>query len=301
MSPAWLESMLLSIITLNYKKSHLTLACLESLHDQFADEFKKGDMEIIVVDNDSKDDSVEKIGTEIVKKKYPQTHIFASRENGGFGKGNNFGAKRAKGKYVVFLNNDTIVKDRGLLNMAKYLESHPDVAILGGQLRNPDGSLQASAGVFYTLFNAFLLLLGMQKFGLLDKSPDQIASVDWVKGGLMMVRKDIFEALKGFDENIFMYTEDMELCYRAKQMGKKIFFYPDVLITHAEHGSGNRSFAIVHIYKGLLYFYKKHRSRLEYQILKTMLQMKGWMAIFVGTLTGKQDLVKTYREAIQFK
>lgn len=294
-------SMLLSIVTLNYKKPDLTISCLDSLHEQFGEELQKNEMEVIIVDNDSQDDSVEKIGIAIARKHYRNMHVLKSHENGGFGKGNNFGAKRAKGEFILFLNNDTMVKDRGLAAMAEYLRTHTDVAILGGQLRNADGSLQASTGKFYTLFNAFLLLLGMQKFGLLDKSPDEITEVDWVKGGLLMIRKDVFESLKGFDEKIFMYTEDMELCYRAKQMGKKILYYPNVKVIHAEHGSGNRAFAIVHIYKGLLYFYKKHRSGLEYQMLKAMLLLKAFVAIMIGTITGKTELVKTYREAIQFK
>lgn len=292
--------MLLSIITLNYKKPDLTLACLDSLYGQFGEEFQSGKMEVIVVDNDSQDDSVEKLQSAIKKEEYKNVRFMESGENGGFAKGNNLGAKSAKGDFLLFLNNDTLAKDKGLLKMAEYLSENEEIAILGGQLHNADGSLQASTGKFYTLVNAFLLLLGMQKFGLLDKSPSVLSEVDWVKGGLLMIRKDAFESLKGFDEKIFMYTEDMELCYRAKQMGKKILFYPNVKVIHAEHGSANRSFAIVHIYKGLLYFYKKHRSKLEYQILKTLLLAKANVAIIVGSMTGNQSLVKTYKEAITF-
>lgn len=292
--------MLLSIVTLNYKKPDLTLACLESLHKQFEKEFKSSALEVIVVDNDSKDDSVEKMGIAVARKRYPNTKILASGENGGFGKGNNFGARKAKGDFIVFLNNDTIAKDTGLFAMAEYMQKHSDVGILGGQLKNPDGSLQPSAGKFYTLFNAFLLLLGMQKFGLLDSSPKKISRVDWVKGGLLMIRKDVFEKLHGFDERIFMYTEDMELCFRARKLGFAVWFYPDISVLHAEHGSGNRGFAIVHIYKGLLYFYKKHRSTFEYQLIKMMLIAKAKLAILIGTVTGKQELVKTYKEAVKF-
>ncbi|HSA84093.1 MAG TPA: glycosyltransferase family 2 protein [Patescibacteria group bacterium] len=292
--------MLLSIITLNYKKPELTLRCLDSLHQQFEKEFQSAEMEVIVVDNDSQDDSVEKMGIAVAKKKYLRIRILASGKNGGFGKGNNFGAKHAKGDFFVFLNNDTVVEDRGLLDMAQYMKTHQEVALLGGQLTNPDGSLQASTGKFYTLFYVFLLLLGFQKFGLLDNSPKKISRVDWVKGGLLMIRRDAFEKLKGFDERIFMYTEDMELCYRAKKEGLSVWFYPDIKVTHAEHGSGNRAFAIKYIYQGLLYFYKKHKSELEYHILKIMLIAKAKIAIAVGFLTGKQELVKTYQDAIKF-
>lgn len=292
--------MLLSIVTLNYKKADLTLSCLQSLHDQFQKEFENGTMEVIIVDNDSQDGSVEKLQYATKKNGYKNVQVIANIENAGFGKGCNKAVQTAKGEFILFLNNDTQVKDNGIMNMVDYMQQHERVAILGGQLRNTDGSLQTSVGKFYTLFYAFLLLLGMQKFGLLDKSPDEITKVDWVKGGLMMVRKDVFQRLSGFDEKIFMYTEDMELCFRAQQAGYNVMFYPKIMVTHAEHGSTSRSFAIVHIYKGMLYFYKKHKSVFEYQLLKAMLLAKAWIAIIVGSLIGKHTLVKTYQEAIKF-
>ncbi|MBI5122416.1 glycosyltransferase family 2 protein [Candidatus Roizmanbacteria bacterium] len=292
--------MLLSIVTLNYKKAKLTLGCIASLMDKFKKEFQEGELELIVVDNASSDDSVQILQNEVKDKKYKNVSILANQENFGFGKGNNLGADVAKGEYILFLNNDTQVLDKGILDMVNYMDQHKDVSILGGQLRNSDGTLQVSVGKFYTLFNAFLLLLGMQKFGLLDKSPDKITEVDWVKGGLLMIRKDVFRRLGGFDEKIFMYTEDMELCYRARMLSYCVLFYPDVMVIHAEHGSANRSFAIINIYRGLLYFYKKHRSYLEYAILKTLLVIKALVAISIGTITGNSYLSKTYKKALSF-
>ncbi len=292
--------MLLSIVTLNYKKPDLTLLCIESLQKQFEKELKENEIELIVVDNASGDNSVKVLEDKIKEKKYKNISVIANSENGGFGKGCNIGAASAKGKYILFLNNDTLVKDQSFLEMVKYMADHKEVAILGGQLLNSDGTLQPSTGKFYTLFNAFLLLLGMQKFGLLDKSPEKISEVDWVKGGLLMIRKDVFLDLNGFDENIFMYTEDMELCYRAREKSYKVFFYPEAMVLHAEHGSASRSFAIIHIYKGLIYFYKKHKTYFEYSMLKILLITKGIIAITIGGLTGNSDLVSTYRKAINF-
>jgi len=178
------------------------------------------------------------------------------------------------------------------------MREHQDVSILGGQLRNFDGSLQASAGKFYTLSKALLLLLGMQRFGLLDRSPKNIEQVDWVKGGLLMIRRDVFNKLGGFDEKIFMYTEDMELCYRANLVGYKTYFYPDVMVLHADQGSSNRTFAIVNIYKNLLYFYKKHKSYSEYFLLKFLLRTKAVSLIALGRLLKKNYLVDTYKKAL---
>lgn len=291
--------MLLSIVTLNYKKPELTISCLESLWEQYEAEFQKNEMEVFIVDNDSQDDSVEKIRKEITNKKFHNMHVIANPVNSGFGAGCNTGAKASKGEFILFLNNDTLVKDKGLVKMVEYCKEHPDVAILGGQLRNFDGSLQASTGKFYTLWYALLLLLGGQRYGLLDRSPDKIVEVDWVKGGLLMIRRDIFEKLKGFDEKIFMYTEDMELCYRAHMIGEKVYFYPDVRVLHKENASSNKTFAIVNIYKNLLYFYKKHRSRFEYLLLKFLLEAKAKSLLAAGKATKNSYLVETYERALK--
>lgn len=287
-----------SIVTLNYKKKDLTIACITSLWEQYADEFQKDKLEVIIVDNDSQDDSVEAIRGEIKKKNFTNMHVIANSSNAGFGAGCNLGAASAKGDYIMFLNNDTLVKDKGIMKMAAYCDEHPEAAILGGQLRNFDGSLQASVGKFYTLWYAFLLLIGGQRYGVLDRSPKTVQKVDWVKGGLLLIRKKVFEELHGFDEKIFMYTEDMELCYRAHLKGKEIYFYPDVMILHKEHASTSKTFAIVNIYKNLLYFYKKHRSPFEYTLLKFFLQSKARSLIAAGKATKNQYLVETYEKAL---
>ena len=204
--------MQLSIITLNYRKPSLTLACVESLYAVYNQEFITDNFEVIIVDNFSQDNSLLQIKEEIKKRRYTNCKVIASENNGGFGAGNNLGAKQAKGQIILFLNNDTQVKS-GLKEMVDFLAKHDDVKILGGQLKSHDGFLQNSSGKFYTPWNLLLFLLGMQRFGLVDQSPKRISQVEWVKGALMMVKKDAFNVLGGFDENMFMYLEDMELCF----------------------------------------------------------------------------------------
>src|SRR6185369_12887008 len=114
--------MLLSIITLNYKKPQLTLDCMASLDEQFSKEFEENKIELLVVDNDSGDDSVAVLKDAIKKESYKNMHVIANTENAGFGKGCNRGAKEAKGEYLLFLNNDTLVKDMGILAMTEYLQ-----------------------------------------------------------------------------------------------------------------------------------------------------------------------------------
>ena len=292
--------MLLSIILLNYNKSDLTLQCLKSLYNQCGKEFEESIFEAIVVDNASDIEDLKNLTEKITMQKYKNLKVIKNSENTGFSKGCNVGAKKAVGKYLLFLNNDTVVKDKGITGMMEYMEKNSDTSILGGQLKSTIEEKQPSTGKFYTLFNAFLFLVGMQRIGIVDKSPETISEVDWVKGALLMIRKDVFERLSGFDEKIFMYMEDMELCYRAKRLGYKTFFYPNITIIHQDQGSSNRTFAIVQIYKGLLYFYKKHKSPMEYVIVKAMLYTKAFLAIIIGFLTGNKYLTTTFRKAIQF-
>lgn len=291
--------MILSIVTLNYNKSHLTVACMESLYNFFHKEFADGIFELIIVDNASPDNSVENLQKTIKDAGYKNVHLIDNKSNDGFGKGCNIGAKTAKGNYILFLNNDTVVKDTNLLQMIEYMDKNKNVAILGGQLTNPDGSPQPSVGSFYTPLKVFLLLAGMQRYGLVDKNPESIIKVDWVKGGLLMIRKEVFKELHGFDEKIFMYTEDMELCYRAKLYGYSVYFYPYIKIYHKETGSSNRTFAIVNIYKNLLYFYKKHRSYAEYLFVKTLLRSKALTLIGLGRITKNSYYIQTYEQALK--
>lgn len=113
-----------------------------------------------------------------------------------------------------------------------------------------------------------------------------------------MIRKELFIKLHGFDEKIFMYMEDMELCYRVKKMGKDVSFYPQIDIIHADQGSSSRSFAVVHIYSGILYFYKKHKTYMEYLLVKLLLQSKALFLILYGKLVGSAYLVATYEKAL---
>ena len=116
----------------------------------------------------------------------------------------------------------------------------------------------------------------------------------------MMIKKSLFEKLSGFDEKFFMYIEDMELCYRVDKLGSATYFYPDVTVLHKELGSGNRSFAIINIYKGILHFYARHKNHFQYLVAKTLLKLKARAAILVGIITGNSGLIKTYSEAIRF-
>ncbi|OGH51065.1 MAG: hypothetical protein A3H17_00935 [Candidatus Levybacteria bacterium RIFCSPLOWO2_12_FULL_37_14] len=286
----------LSIVALSYNTKDLTLACLKSVVSQYKQKLEKKEFEVIVVDNNSSDNSVAEISN--LKSQVSNLIIIQNKENLGFGKGCNLGAKSAKGKYVLFLNSDTQVFDKGFLSMIDFLDKNSNVAVLGGKLENNDGSIQRSCGKFYNLFNLLIMLLGLERFGFLRSSPNKIQKVDWVSGACMMVRADIFEKLTGFDEKLFMYMEDMEICFRANKLGFVTYFYPNVKLKHKSLGSSNRTFAIINIYKGILYFYSKHKTHLEYLVAKLFLITKAGILILVGLLTFNSELRGRYQKAI---
>lgn len=293
-----LISMKLSIITLNFKKKELTVACVASLYKHYQKQFERNEFELIIVDNFSQDDSVPFIKKDIEKHKYKNVSLLQNEENSGFGGGCNLGAEKAKGEYVLFLNNDTQVLDAGFIGMTEFLDSRPHVGILGGRMENEDRSPQASAGKFYTFFNAVLMIFGLQRLGLIYSSPNIIQKSDWVSGGCMMVRKSMFDKIGEFDPEIFMYFEDVEICYRAKKAGFLTYYYPHVTTLHIGQGSSNRTFAIVNIYKGLIYFYKKHMPMWQTNMIELLLKLKAYTLIKIGKMLKNSYLVSTYEEAL---
>lgn len=278
--------MKLSIIVLSYNTKELTTKCIDSILSQYNYEIKKRELEVIVVDNASSDGTLDSL------KKFRSIKIIENPQNFGFSKGNNIGAKRTKGEFILFLNSDTQIKDKGFLKMTEFFNDKKDVGILGGKLINPDGSAQPSCGKFYTFFNFLIMILGLERLGLLRLSPNNVKKVDWVSGACFMVRKNLFEKLKGFDEYFFMYIEDMELCFRAKKQGFLTYFHPNIKLVHKELGSSNRAFAIGEIYRGLLYFYKKHMNYTSFLLVKILLILKALVAIILGR--------KDYRLALRF-
>lgn len=287
--------MKLSILSLTYKRPELTIACMESLWKYYQKDFEKGEMEYIVMDNDSPDGAYDVLKKEF--KKYTNVHVYESGHNGGFGFGYNRAVEKASGEYIVLLNNDSVVEDDSLRQMVAYLDAHHAVGLLGGEIRNTDGNIQVSTGKFYSLWSVFCYQLGLQRFGMINKNPRTIAAVDWLKGAFIMMKKSTFEAIGGFDEKIFMYEEDIDLNYRAMQQGFTRTFYPQAHIVHKDYGSSNRAFAVINIYKNLPYFFKKHYSFPEYVLVRMLLKTKAAILIIVGKLLGNTYLYQTYEKA----
>lgn len=282
----------LSIIILSYNTRQLLKNCLKSVFGTI----KKLKSEVIVVDNHSSDDSVP-----MVKKEFPQAKLIANQQNLGFSRGNNQGIKKARGEYILLLNSDTIVQSGALSKMANYLKEHPRVGVVGCRLLNQDGSPQLSAGGFPSLLTCAIMLFWehWHTSARVRGSFAQIKQVDWVMGAAMMIRKSVLDQVGLLDEKIFMYMEEIELCYRIKKVGGEVVFYPQAEITHLGRGSSRtgKKEPILNIYKGLVYFFQKHRSPFELIILRLMLKTKALLALSWGYLKNDQYLKETYGQA----
>lgn len=285
---------LLSIIILNYKTPQVTLDCIKSIQNIYENELTKKSFEIILVDNHSEDNSIE-VFENFIKKDGNGVRLFSNKSNNGFGGGCNYGAKFAKGTLLLFLNSDTLVLNRGLSGMTELFNTDKHLGVLGGKLMNEDKTVQLTVGRFHDLINVFTNLVGME-YRLLLYSPKKVEDVEWVTGGCLMIKHDIFKKLRGFDENIFMYMEDVELCYRVHKAKYKIMFFPFINIIHKKGVSSNHTFNIVHTYKGYLYFFKKHRSNLEYMVMKKLFYYKAKIYYIFGKKTNNEFLKNTYKE-----
>ena len=275
-----------SIIILTYNSSGFISNLIKSLISL------KEDIEILVVDNDSSDETVE------IAKKIEEVRVYETGKNLGFAKGINFGADKANGKYLLFINPDSVFENGAISDMTKILEEKEKTGIVGGKLIDKDENSEKSAGKFFGVFETLLLVLGLDEALGVRFSPNKLSQVDFVSGGFMMVRRNLFEKLNGFDEKLFMYVEDMELSYRAKKLGYDTYFTPDTVISHAGQGSSNREFAVINIYKGILYFYSKHKSKLEYRIVKLMLKAKAGAIYLLGRITNNSYYINTYKKAL---
>lgn len=235
--------------------------CLQSLENQ------KGDVsfEVIVWDNASEDNSAE-----MVEKEFPWVRLIKSPANIGFSAGHNRAASCSKGHFLFVLNSDTYVHPGALKKIIDYMKEHPDTAILGPKLLNPNGTLQYSCRRFPTPMAALFrnTPLGklfprnpyLREYLMQDWSHDEIREVDWVSGAAMCVRREAWEKLKGFDEQFFMYMEDVDICFRAWQMGMRVVYFPQAVVTHAIGRStdrvANKMIRLFH--KSMLGFYKKN-------------------------------------------
>lgn len=287
----------LSIVIVSFNTKQITKECIESINRSLWK--SKIKYEIIVVDNNSHDGSQELL-SKMAKDKRNSLVYFQTKANLGFGVGNNYGVKRSRGKYTLLINSDTIVLNRAIEKLYYfYTKNEKNIHFLGGKLLNKDLTPQPSACRFFSLPVVFaVLLLKADYWGLTRSSPNETKKVDWVSGAYILTKKIYYQKLNGFDKSIFMYMEEVDLLYRAKKIGLNTYFYPKSQIIHlGSASSGGKTFPIHQVYKGFLFFYKKHYSFLSLLILKIILKVKATAGYLIGIFKNDKYLIETYGKA----
>ena len=251
-----------AVCIINYNTCDLLRECLRSVMTQNADE-------IVVVDNASTDLSVQ-----IMKAEFPAIPLLVLEKNFGYGAASNRGMDSCHSAYIVLLNADTRMKPGALQALRNYLDDHPQAAIIGPRILNPDGTLQTSCFYFPTPLHIFLYISGLYRLiprlpilkqrTLQEMRRELARPVPWILGAALVFRRETLEGLGGFDENFFMYFEEVDLCYRLFSQGKQIHFVPEAEIIHVGGGSTTqrRTWAHIQFFASLAQFYRKHYSSL---------------------------------------
>jgi hypothetical protein len=253
----------ISVIVVNRNTRDILRECLASVLAETAGIA----FEVIVLDNGSTDRSVE-----MVREDFPQVLLIANMENRGFAAANNQGMRLARGRYVLLLNSDTVVLDGAIQKTVAFADEHPEAAVVGCRVLNPDGSLQPTCFMFPSLLNMVLSttylyklvprsrFFGRERMAWWDR--DDVREVEVVTGCFMLVRREAIDEVGLMDERFFMYAEETDWCYRFTKAGWKNLFCPDASIVHLGGGSTRARLEEMNIQlrRSIVQFMKKHRG-----------------------------------------
>lgn len=231
----------LSVIIVSWNTEDLLRRCIASLGEHLSDV----PHEVVVVDNASSDGSAAMVDAE-----FPDVRLIRNAANVGFGAANNQGMAAAAGSYLLLLNSDTYLTDDSVARLLSTVRAQPGVGVAQCRLFFPDGRLQYTAYRFPSLHLILFEALGLYKLfprqapgillrGYWDHSAER--DVDWVIGAFMLMPREVYEQTNGFDERLFLYGEDREWCFRIRQHGWRIRFYPSGSVVHVGHASSDIS------------------------------------------------------------
>jgi N-acetylglucosaminyl-diphospho-decaprenol L-rhamnosyltransferase len=267
---------LISILMVNYNGSSCIYQCLDSIEKIVSN----CPYEVIIVDNCSTDNSIK-----IIKDNFPLVTLICSETNVGFSKANNLALNYSQGNHLLFLNTDTILTENTPKILSDYLEQERDIGIISSRITFQDGSYQLSGG---RLPNLIVEFIDKIKYGvdrkwhhifskLYNQKYSVVQEMGWLTGACLMIRRDVFEQLSGFDESFFMYFEDKDICKRASEAGWKIVYYPGTSLIHLLGGSSQDVKKSINTYyrDSQLYYYQKHLGKFQSAILKLYFRLSG--------------------------
>lgn len=263
----------LSVIIVNYNGLRYLKACFDSLHEKL----RGIAYEIIVIDNNSKDESCN-----YIREQYPTVVLIESTENLGFGKGNNEAVKHAKGNYVLLLNNDTILQDN-LVPVLEYMKADGTIGALGIKMISGNENYLLSVGNFPDFWST----LKMKNIGKVGKDLEEANftqssyDVDWISGSFLLIPKKIYDAVEGFDEDYFMYVEDVDLCRKISNQGYRRIFLPNYSYIHFVGFNKSKNPLLI---KGYKIYINKHYTGIAAVKLKLALTINATVKRFKSIL-----------------
>lgn len=285
-----------SIIIVNYNTKTLTEQCILSVVEYTRDV----QYEIIVVDNASNDESIPLL--ESLNKK-GIINLIKSKKNLGFAGGNNLGIKKAKGKYLLLLNSDTMLNDNVIGNVYRWMEDNKDVGVATCALTGTDNVRQAPGGNLPNLLNV-ISWMTIEDLPFIDKiikpfhpkkfEQKEPSELGWVTGTFFFIRKKVIDQIGVLDEDFFMYTEEVEFCYRAREKDWKMFYLPQHDIVHIGKASSNNKFALTQEIKGIKLFFRKHSPTWQYPILIMFLTLGSLLRVIAYSILGRKEQSEIY-------
>lgn len=320
---------LLSICIVSYNTAGLTVNAIKSIQlDVAQSSLLASAVEIIVVDNNSSDDSVKQLNALKAQIKIP-IRVIASRSNRGFAGANNYAIKQSKGQFILLLNSDTYVQIGTLEKLVSTLQNTATTStatlssrksiidrlgILAATLVNPDGTLQPQGGSAPSLFaltNHLFLFDDLPVIGKLlpstqhtgwsahwPNNADHLTKIDWVAGTAMMLKRAVINEIGYLDENIFMYGEDVEYCLRANHHHWDVAIHTQAYITHLQTASSSQLNAVVGEMNGYLYIWAKHKPTWQLKFAKAIIKAGIWLRILIFGTIGSREKYQLYRKAL---
>jgi len=278
-----------SAVVVSFNAREELLACLRSLEAQ-----RERLLEVFVVDNASADGSAA-----AARQAFPAARVLENPANLGFARANNLALREAKGRYVLVLNSDAELGEGALAALARYLDEHPGVGVVGPRTRDPDGGVQVSFGPPLTPLNEWRqgrLVRGVKRgLGWARREAERLASAEhepgWVSGSCLLARKDALAAVGYFDEAFFLYEEDADLCLRLRQAGWRVAFTPAAEVVHRLGSSMARAKALSRIeyQRSHLVYYRKHNGALSTGMLRVFLAASAALRLARALVAGPAE------------
>lgn len=284
-----------TVTVVNYNTISKLRDCLQSIADTTAGMA----IETIVVDNGSKDGSVE-----MVEREFPHVRLIATGQNLGFGRAHNLAMAAGTGRYFIVLNPDTIVEPDTFRRLIAFMDATPRAGACGPTIKDGSGAFAHSGHQDFTLLhvaaNAFNLRAVLPSDAFLRKHfgrwlggvhsayhpHDTVRHVDWIDGACLVVRRETYERVGGFDDEIFLNAEDWDWCYRIRQDGWLIYHVPDVALKHLMHQSKEQVYvpSFVAHYRSMMYLFRKHYGWAAYVAVKGILLVAFAWRLLLSTV-----------------